>query len=602
MVPFSEDVREAGEAMTIFVDKIVWERTFFELAYRTDEDAPLFLYRVKERRFVPFETETDGCGGMIARVNVTCVGCREPLSDGEWIISKKLDVSSYSDTQSLLEAKPYLYARMKRDVVRKNKDIADDPNSLSEAILQSGLSGVCEHPYDTHGIRYDASVLEDLNRYSRVFRYGRGTYAYAFMLVPKVNSEGDVYLVLDATFFERNHSPRIRKRSIRFMEKRIFCFVFRLFSRLSRKKGNRVLFLKENGESPTENMAALQRRIVERELDKRFEITSRYRNVFGGRQRLFAWLKDLYLIARSDYIFIDDYTPVFNFIDQGEETVLTQLWHAGVGFKSVGYARFGMKGSPDPYASAHRKYTFALVGNEHLRDIYAEVFGIEKGALLATGMPRLDHFLDADVAEAAKKNLYTRYPWARRGRVILFAPTFRGTGQRGAHYPYELFDMEALYEMCVRTNSYFVFEMHHFITESPTIDEQHADRIFDLSQESLNDLFHIADVLVTDYSSCFYDYILLRKPVVFFVPDKLSYTLIRGVQRSIDKMAPGVLCDTFEEFLDVLEYEKYSIDQISPVSLDRAAEGGMLASDRVINTILLHEDVPGVKFDAHDSQ
>ena len=201
---------------------------------------------------------------------------------------------------------------------------------------------------------------------------------------------------------------------------------------------------------------------------------------------------------------------------------LTQIWHAGVGFKSVGYARFGLKGSPDPYNSAHRRYTYALVGNEHLRRIYSEVFGIEEEALLATGMPRLDHFLDEKVEKEYREEMADKFPWSAKGRVIVFAPTFRGTGQRTAYYPYDEIDMDRLYRMCVETDTYFVFEMHHFIRKRPDISAEYADRIFDLSDESLTKLFFIADVLVTDYSSCFYDYLLLKKPVVFFVPDKTA--------------------------------------------------------------------------------
>ena len=222
-------------------------------------------------------------------------------------------------------------------------------------------------------------------------------------------------------------------------------------------------------------------------------------------------------------------------------------------------------------------------------------FGIEEEALLATGMPRLDHFLDEKVEKEYREEMADKFPWSAKGRVIVFAPTFRGTGQRTAYYPYDEIDMDRLYRMCVETDTYFVFEMHHFIRKRPDISAEYADRIFDLSDESLTKLFFIADVLVTDYSSCFYDYLLLKKPVVFFVPDKTAYSLIRGVQRSIDEMAPGVVCDTFDEFLDVLRTRHYETVSPHPSSIDRAAERSGLASDRAIDTIIYGKDVPGVR-------
>ena len=200
-----------------------------------------------------------------------------------------------------------------------------------------------------------------------------------------------------------------------------------------------------------------------------------------------------------------------------------------------------------------------------------------------------------DMLEAYREEMADKFPWSAKGRVIVFAPTFRGTGQRTAYYPYDEIDMDRLYRMCVETDTYFVFEMHHFIRKRPDISAEYADRIFDLSDESLTKLFFIADVLVTDYSSCFYDYLLLKKPVVFFVPDKTAYSLIRGVQRSIDEMAPGVVCDTFDEFLDVLRTRHYETVSPHPSSIDRAAERSGLASDRAIDTIIYGKDVPGVR-------
>lgn len=582
--------------MAITIQAIRWHASYLQLDCEADSMEPLLLYRLKSRRFVPFDIERIGAGRYRARVNVALGGGREVLPAGEWIICTRIDDALLTDLDALLAARPHLMARIRHDACKRlDKDMRDDEQAVAAMVERYGLESVARHPYDTHGISYADGVLNNLDNYDRVFRYGKNHYAYAGVFVPKTSREGGIYLVLDMLFYQRNTTPRRRSGSKRQREKDLFAFAYALMTKVVPRKRDRILFLKENGDGPTENMAALQRRMRERGLDRRFDIRCRYRNVFSGRQRLLGWLGDLFAIARSRYIFIDDYAPVFNFIEPGRDVVLTQIWHAGVGFKSVGYARFGLKGSPDPYNSAHRRYTYALVGNEHLRTIYSEVFGIEEEALLATGMPRLDHFLDADVERAYRQEMLGRYPWAGRGRVIVFAPTFRGTGQRTAYYPYDVIDMDRLYRMCVETDSYFVFEMHHFIRKRPQIPPEYADRILDLSDESLTKLFFIADVLVTDYSSCFYDYLLLNKPVVFFVPDKTAYSLIRGVQRSIDEMAPGTVCNDFDEFIDVLEHRRYEAVRPHPSSIDRAAERGMLASDRAIDTILFDRDVPGVR-------
>lgn len=587
--------------MTISVEDITWNRVFLEVRYRAAADEHLCLYRLRSRHFVDFIEQREG-ELVKARISIVETGNREPFDDGEWIFCERitqrpltLDWAQKHMPWIVEQVRHRVWSSLPKRIRTKAtkqgiawRDYSLDMNEVARRID--------EHPYNTHNIVYEPQLLSRLGDLSRVFRYVNGKYSCAASILPRTDVTDYTNLVLAIDYYVKNKNPRVRRFSLRFAEKQIFAAFHAVVRFLMPHKGNRVLFLKENGEEPTENMASIRDRMVERGLDKEYEIVERYRNTFGARQNPFSWANDIIAIARADYIFIDDYCPVFNFIKPGKGTVLTQVWHAGVGFKSVGYARFGIQGSPDPYQSAHRRYTYALIGNEYLRQIYSEVFGIEEEALLATGMPRLDHFLDEDHAKTARAELLEKYPWMNKGRVVVFAPTFRGSGQRTAHYPYEeYFDLSALYDMCQKTNTYFVFEMHHFIKERPRIPSRFQDRIIDLSDESLNQLFFVTDVLVTDYSSCFYDFLLLKKPVVFYVPDKVVYEATRGVQRTVDEMAPGVVCDTFERFIQVLATNAYEAVEPDVSMIDRCLERSGFASDRAIDTILFNKEVPGVK-------
>lgn len=603
--------------MSISIRSLRWKTSYLEVRYTSPDEDKIWLYRTKIRRFIPFEITHDNASddphAYVARLNIAIAQDREVLCRGDWILCRRIPDEDLTSLTILLEKHPLLENRILREAERAipsadREILKSDPdpevweNALHDQIEAEGVDRIAQSPYDTNRITYSDEIINNVENYDRIFPYGSGRYAYTLSFVARVNSVGTPFLILRSKFFVVNSTPKRRLHSKRQKQKDILSNVYSTLTKIVPRKKDRILFFKENGEHPTENMQALIDRMYERGMDKEFEIKQRYRNIFGSKQNPFHWLGDLWAIARARYIFVDDYTPVFNFIDPGEGVTLTQIWHAGVGFKSVGYARFGMKGSPDPYGSSHRRYTYALIGNQYLRDIYSEVFGIEKSALLATGMPRLDHFLDEDTNRAYTAEMQERYPWAKEGRVIVFAPTFRGTGQKQAHYPYErFFDMDKLYEMCVKTNSYFVFEMHHFIRKRPDIPEQYQDRIFDLSDESLNKLFFICDVLVTDYSSCFYDFILLKKPVIFYTPDKQQYSLTRGVQRPVDEMAPGRVCDTFEEFMDVLENNSYELVEPLPASVDRAAERSGLASDRAIDVIIYGKDLPDVKIAADDT-
>jgi len=527
----------------IIIEDILWERAIVTFAYRAQENAELALRRVEDDRLLPLASGASKNGVQCARLSITNAAGREPIGEGAWSFCRLDPASGYDDS----------------DVV------------------------------------FAPTVLEKLPSLTRLFRYGMVGCACVVSFEACAGTKGEVGVRLEVGYYQKNANPRKRRQGLRAMEERVFALFHKLIKALSPHRGNRVLFLKENGEKPTGNLAAVRDRMRERGMDQSYRISERYRNTMSGRQSLFAWLGDIVAIARSDYIFIDDFCPVFNFIDPGDGVTLVQVWHAGVGFKSVGYARFGRPGSPDPYHSAHRRYDYGIVGNAQLRETYAEVFGIEESALLATGIPRLDKVYAEGARERAMERLLDRYPWMGEGRVIVFAPTFRGAGQKDAHYPYgDFIDFAALYELCERTNSYFVFEMHHFIKDAPPIPERYRSRLKDLGEEDLNDLLYAADVLVTDYSSCFYDFLPQGKPVVFYVPDKRIYELVHGVHQTIDDAAPGEICNTFEELAQTLDSDLSVPGVLGSAMVDRAAEKSGLAADRIIDAVLLGERPEGV--------
>ena len=527
----------------IIIEDILWERAIVTFAYRAQENAELALRRAEDDRLLPLTSEASGSGARYARLSITNAESREPIGEGTWSFCRPDPASGYDDS-----------------------DVAFAP-----------------------------AVLEKLPSLTRLFRYGMAGCACIVSFEACAGAGGGIGVQLEVGYYQKNANPRKRRQGLRAKEERAFALFHKLIRAISPHRGKRVLFLKENGEKPTGNLVAVRDRMRERGMGQNYRISERYRNTMGGRQSLFAWLGDIVAIARSDSIFIDDFCPIFNFIDPGDDATLVQVWHAGVGFKSVGYARFGRPGSPNPYHSAHRRYDYGIVGNAQLRETYAEVFGIEESALLATGIPRLDKVYAEGARERALERLLGRYPWMDEGRIIVFAPTFRGAGQKDAHYPYEDFiDFAALYELCERTNSYFVFEIHHFIKDAPPIPESYRSRLKDLSEEDLNDLLYAADVLVTDYSSCFYDFLPQGKPVVFYAPDKRIYELVHGVHQTIDDAAPGHVCNTFEELARALDGDLSECKAPGPAMVDRVAEKSGLAADRIIDAVLLGKHPEGV--------
>lgn len=437
----------------------------------------------------------------------------------------------------------------------------------------------------------------------RIFDYYGGKYSYNITFSHYTEDEENLTFVLGSSFMIMNNKWYKRKyvkeaRTIPGKFQRgymaavivLIKLYYQIAEHLSPKHGKKILFMSETKNYLWGNLLYIDKRLKERGLDKEFKITYSCRQAVGQHKSAFSWLKVVTNIARQDYIFIDDYAPIFGFLSLNKRTKLIQVWHAGEGFKAVGYCRFGKAGSPFPVGSCHKKYDYALTGSKKLVKVFEEVFGIEKDAFLPVGMARLDGFLDPDKISSFRKEFYEEYPQFQNKKIILFAPTFRGTDQKTAYYDYSQLDLEQLYDFC-GDEYVFLIKMHPFVVEAIDIPEKYKDRLYDFSKyPTINDLYYVTELLITDYSSNYFEYALMEKPVLFFTYDRELYELTRGVHRSVKDSAPGKVCDTFEEMMTALKNKDFEEAKIHQFVKDNFGEYDGHASDRVIDQILLKKE------------
>lgn len=348
-----------------------------------------------------------------------------------------------------------------------------------------------------------------------------------------------------------------------------------------------VMFMSEQSTSISTNLKAVKDRMIARGLDKDYEIVESYRSsVTNPRQGLKSWMDLLKKMAMSDFIFLDDHAPVLDWLILDKDTTLIQLWHAGAGFKSSGYSRWGHIGCPAPY-SCHRQYKYGISGSKNIAHFFSEVWGINDSQVLPTGMPRIDEFLDEDYRRKKTKELYEKYPMCKDKKVILFAPTYRGTNKANAHYPYELIHFKKLYELC--GDEYVVlFKMHPWVASEVPISDKYKDRFADVGRyPNINDLFYITELLITDYSSNIFEYSLMKKPMLFFAFDEIQYSFSRGFHRAYEESAPGKVCHTFEEVLQAIADEDFDYPKVEEYVEKHFDYIDSHASDRVIDWIIL---------------
>jgi CDP-ribitol ribitolphosphotransferase len=198
-------------------------------------------------------------------------------------------------------------------------------------------------------------------------------------------------------------------------------------------------------------------------------------------------------------------------------TTVVQVWHAAGALK-----RFGMDAAEDSRTTErgflHKHYDWVIVGSKDAVEPYASALRTPADRVVPLGMARTDFFFDDEAIARTKAQLLDEYPQLGEGRVVLYAPTFRGYGRHKRLV--DALDAVALKKQ-LPDDSVLVYKMHPVIDEAP-LDLAGFDVVVG-PQVGLNGLLTMADVLITDYSASVFEWAILGKPLVLFAPDLESY-------------------------------------------------------------------------------
>ena len=250
-------------------------------------------------------------------------------------------------------------------------------------------------------------------------------------------------------------------------------------------------------------------------------------------------MRFMQLYASAGFVVIcDNFLPVAS-CDKREETKVIQLWHACGCYKKFGYD--AKDDIPPDYhgANVYRNADLVTVSGEAAVRAFTSAMRLPESCVRPLGVSRTDLYFREKWIERCRKRFYEQYPDACSKKVVLWAPTFRGN----AGMP-ELVALDLEKLQCELGEDYMVLaRLHpHMKKVGMTVDgwrrseaevstsgQVESDRkhgyIVEISTE---ELYPVVDVLIADYSSLIYEYLLFRKPLVLYVPDLEDYRARRG--------------------------------------------------------------------------
>lgn len=222
---------------------------------------------------------------------------------------------------------------------------------------------------------------------------------------------------------------------------------------------------------------------------------------------------------------------------------INQLWH-GVPLKKIGLLRAKNK-TNDDYGQSSRlflqwcgKVDRFFVASEYERNNHSEAFSIPKDRFVITGNPRNDRLYDAPPSRESPI------------KTILYTPTFRERGDGPGNHTRVLLhpeiDEKGMIDFLEAQNAKLIIRPH-WITHGHHYSSDRIETVTHMQEPDLQNLFENADILVTDYSSAFIDWLILDKPVIFSPYDLEEYSKINGLLDDYNNLVPPPVCNNREE-------------------------------------------------------
>ncbi|WP_323191774.1 CDP-glycerol glycerophosphotransferase family protein [Halostella sp. PRR32] len=282
------------------------------------------------------------------------------------------------------------------------------------------------------------------------------------------------------------------------------------------------------------------------------DLVSELRDEGYGARRASS-LRGIWTLLRAGRVFVTGaLTDVPIWPTGGAEVV--QLWH-GVPLKriSTDSAAYADASLPDRLAKryVYRQFDWVTVTSAGVSEHFASAFRLPLSRMAVTGYPRTD-VLWRDVPGATvgfDGRVLDDIADFDAERVVAYFPTYRNDPDRT---PASALDFAALDAYLADRDAALLLKFHP--ADQPDVDLDDFDQIRRLpSDADPYPLLEHVDVLLTDYSSIYFEFLLLDRPVAFYAYDLPAFEEANGLYFEYDEYAPGPVATDFDGLTAALD-------------------------------------------------
>jgi CDP-glycerol glycerophosphotransferase len=255
-------------------------------------------------------------------------------------------------------------------------------------------------------------------------------------------------------------------------------------------------------------------------------------------------LKNAYYLLSSKYLINN--TTFLTFFTKSKKQIYINTWH-GTPLKTLGKDSnlgYGIHWNvarnllqTDYIISSNKYTTEKLLNSSDIETLY-------HGKIIENGYPRND-FLQ--LSKQKKEELKLLLNINNNKKIILYAPTFRGSHRNSDDHNKIFIEFIRDLRKNFSDDYNILIKLHHI--NNNTNEDILKTKLLD--SIDTNKLLSIVDILISDYSSISFDFLPLKRPIIYYAFDLHKYEKDRGFYYSLENM-PGVICTRKQEVYDTI--------------------------------------------------
>ena len=326
----------------------------------------------------------------------------------------------------------------------------------------------------------------------------------------------------------------------------IVTYAVSLVSSLIVKDEHKILFFSTPDFS--DNAKYVYDKMVELGMDKRYRLIWCVYEPIAADYVIRRTLKYFFHILTSKYVISTHGTPEWKSYNQ----IAIELWH-GLPLKNMGYYHEYPDEHPVArYIRLHRTRRFSkmvdyfIVTSQLERALFSSLLNMDPRKASVLGQPRCDALYGPlENGMSCLCRILGREEISEKC-IVLYLPTFREYDASASRDIVETtLENTNLKRLLDNKNALLICKPHP--NDEGFFSEYNEGRIHvilneDLRRENLTlyDFLNAVDILVTDYSSIYFDYLLLNRPIIFHMPDLEEYRKKRGfILDPLEEWIPG---------------------------------------------------------------